>query len=58
MTTRVAVGPDPTGMSHSPSKSFYLYGDPAAAVVARDEPLWHAWMKEHFPLTGGASNVA
>ena len=29
--------------------SFYLYGDRASAAVARDEPLWHAWMNEHFP---------
>jgi uncharacterized protein YndB with AHSA1/START domain len=29
---------------------FYLYGDQAAAVVARDQPLWHAWMNAHFPM--------
>jgi uncharacterized protein YndB with AHSA1/START domain len=27
----------------------YLYGGRAAAVVARDEPSWQAWMQEHFP---------
>jgi uncharacterized protein YndB with AHSA1/START domain len=27
----------------------YLYGDGAAGTVARDEPLWHAWMNELFP---------
>ena len=29
--------------------SFYLYGDQAAGVVAREQPLWQAWMGEHFP---------
>jgi uncharacterized protein YndB with AHSA1/START domain len=36
----------------------YLYGDQAAGVVARDEPLWQAWMKERFPAAGEASCVA
>ena len=27
------------------------YGDQASAVVARDEPLWQAWMNETFALT-------
>jgi uncharacterized protein YndB with AHSA1/START domain len=27
----------------------YFYGDAAAGVVARDEPLWSAWLSEHFP---------
>jgi uncharacterized protein YndB with AHSA1/START domain len=34
---------------------FYLYGDQAAAAVARDEPLWHAWIQERFPSAGAAS---
>ena len=29
--------------------SFYFYGDQAAGVVAREQPLWQAWMDEHFP---------
>jgi hypothetical protein len=29
---------------------FYLYGDQAPAAVARAEPLWQAWMSEHFPF--------
>ena len=29
--------------------SFFLYGDQAAGVVAREQPLWQAWMGEHFP---------
>jgi len=28
----------------------YLYGDRAPAAVARDEPVWQAWMNEHFPI--------
>ena len=27
----------------------YLYGDHAAEVAARDEPLWQAWMTDLFP---------
>jgi hypothetical protein len=34
---------------------FYLYGDAAAAVVARNEPVWQAWMAERFPAAGQAS---
>ena len=29
--------------------SFYHYGDRAAATVARETPLWRAWIQEHFP---------
>jgi uncharacterized protein YndB with AHSA1/START domain len=29
--------------------NFYLYGDTAAAVVARDQSAWTAWMKDLFP---------
>jgi hypothetical protein len=29
--------------------SFYLYGDQAAATVARETPVWEAWVQEHFP---------
>jgi len=38
----------------------YLYGDRASAAIARDEPLWQAWMNEHFPVpsVGNASNTA
>ena len=34
---------------------FYLYGQRAAAVAARDEPLWRAWMSERFPAPGDMS---
>jgi uncharacterized protein YndB with AHSA1/START domain len=33
--------------------SFYLFGDRAPAISARDEPLWQAWMNEHFPFNMG-----
>jgi hypothetical protein len=29
--------------------NFYLYGDTAAAVAARDEAAWTAWMTNLFP---------
>lgn len=30
--------------------SLFLYGDKAAAVAAREEPIWRAWMNERFPM--------
>jgi uncharacterized protein YndB with AHSA1/START domain len=30
--------------------SFYLYGDHAAGVAARETPLWQAWIQELFPM--------
>ena len=35
----------------------YLYGSRAAEVVAREEPLWQAWVNEHFPVADTASAV-
>jgi uncharacterized protein YndB with AHSA1/START domain len=29
--------------------SFYLYGDQAAGTVARETPVWQAWIQERFP---------
>jgi uncharacterized protein YndB with AHSA1/START domain len=29
--------------------NLYLYGDQAAANVAREQPLWDAWIQKHFP---------
>jgi uncharacterized protein YndB with AHSA1/START domain len=29
--------------------SFYLYGDQAAGIVARETTLWRAWIQERFP---------
>ena len=30
--------------------NFYLYGDQAAETVARETPLWQAWIEERFPM--------
>jgi len=35
--------------------SFYLYGDQAAANVAREQPRWQAWIQERFPMPTEAS---
>ena len=32
----------------------YFYGDQAAAVAAREEPRWQAWIQERFPAAGDA----
>jgi hypothetical protein len=28
----------------------YHYGDQAAGTVARETPLWQAWIQERFPM--------
>jgi uncharacterized protein YndB with AHSA1/START domain len=38
--------------------TFYLYGDHAAANVARETPLWQAWIQERFPMPAEASESA
>jgi hypothetical protein len=35
--------------------NFYLYGDHAAATVARETPLWQAWIQERFPTPAETS---
>jgi uncharacterized protein YndB with AHSA1/START domain len=30
--------------------NFYRYGDQAAETVARETPLWQAWIQERFPM--------
>ena len=30
--------------------NFYFYGDQAAGNVARETPLWQAWIQERFPM--------
>jgi hypothetical protein len=30
--------------------NFYMYGDNAAATVARETPVWQAWFQERFPV--------
>jgi uncharacterized protein YndB with AHSA1/START domain len=38
------------GSSVMAAFNFYLYGDQAAATVARETPLWQAWIQERFPM--------
>lgn len=39
--------------------TFYLYGDDAKLVAARDQATWEAWMQENFPMAApGQGNVA
>jgi uncharacterized protein YndB with AHSA1/START domain len=37
--------------------NFYRYGDQAAETVARETPLWRAWIEERFPMPTELSNV-
>jgi uncharacterized protein YndB with AHSA1/START domain len=37
--------------------AFYLYGDESARAAASNEPLWQAWLSEHFSSEGNASTV-
>ena len=30
--------------------NLYMYGDQAAAIVARETPVWEAWFQERFPM--------
>jgi hypothetical protein len=30
--------------------NFYLYGDQAAATVARETRLWETWIQQRFPM--------
>ena len=39
----------PMGGQAMANVGIYLYGGDAAAVAARDEAAWQAWMKERFP---------
>lgn len=36
--------------------NFYLYGDKAADTVARETPLWQAWIQERFPMPAETDN--
>jgi uncharacterized protein YndB with AHSA1/START domain len=35
--------------------NFYLYGDHAAAILARETPPWQAWIQEHLPMQSETS---
>ena len=38
------------GASVMAAFNFYLYGDQAAGNVARETPLWQAWIQKRFPM--------
>jgi uncharacterized protein YndB with AHSA1/START domain len=44
----------PMGGSTCVPVRLYLYGDQAAAVAAREEPVWQAWINERFQPTSEA----
>jgi uncharacterized protein YndB with AHSA1/START domain len=44
-----SVGVVTFGGSVMVTLSFYLYGDQAAVTVARETPLWQAWVEERYP---------
>ena len=45
----VFASASPCGEKAWVTVNFYLYGDTAAAVVARDQSAWTAWMTNLFP---------
>jgi uncharacterized protein YndB with AHSA1/START domain len=45
-----ALGTVSFGGSVMATFSFYLYGDQAVRTVARETPLWQAWVQKHFPM--------
>jgi uncharacterized protein YndB with AHSA1/START domain len=45
-----ALGTIEFGDSVMAAFTLYLYGDQAAGTVARETPLWQAWMQERFPM--------
>lgn len=36
------------------SSAFYLFGKGAAEAAKKNEPLWKAWMQEHFGAVSDA----
>ncbi len=46
--------PHPMGGQIIFTTRFYLYGEDAAAAVARAEPAWQAWMSARFPMPAEA----
>ena len=35
------------------SVRFFLFGDDAASIAKREEPLWRSWLEKHFPAPAG-----
>jgi hypothetical protein len=42
----------PMGGSTCVPLRMFVYGDDAAAVVARVEPVWQAWLNQQFASSG------
>jgi len=54
-----ALGTIEFGDTVMATMTFYLYGDRADAVVARESPQWQTWLQERFPIpTGGEAPAA
>jgi hypothetical protein len=53
-----ALGAVNFGGSAMVTLSFYLYGDQAAGTVARETPLWQAWIQKRFPTPSETSKSA
>jgi hypothetical protein len=45
-----ALGAYDIGGQSMVAMNVYHYGDQAAATVARETPLWQAWLQERFPM--------
>jgi uncharacterized protein YndB with AHSA1/START domain len=45
----VALGTFNMGGPSMVAMNFYLYGDHAADTIAREQPLWDAWIQKQFP---------
>ena len=45
-----ALGAFNVGGQSMAALNFYHYGDQAAETVARETPLWQAWIQERFPM--------
>lgn len=45
----LSIGAHSMGDQVFVAANLYFYGDGAAEVVARHEPVWQAWMSERFP---------
>jgi uncharacterized protein YndB with AHSA1/START domain len=50
-----AIGAVNFGGQSMVTLNFYLYGDQAAATVARETPLWEAWTQQRFPAPAETS---
>jgi len=50
-----AIGAVNFGGQSMVTLSFYLYGESGAGTVARETPLWEAWIQKHFPTPAETS---